>query len=111
MRPSVESMTIVRAFLLVLPAAAFASFLVAAEVPAHPRSIDTRHAMVAGINAAAVAIRIAAHFFTIMPRAWMAEVGEEKVKAALQQGFELLKIGWERDEAALRKSIVGVLME
>jgi hypothetical protein len=49
-------MTIVRAFLLVLPAAAFALCLVAAEVPAHPRSIDTRHAMVAGINAAAVAI-------------------------------------------------------
>ena len=65
----------------------------------------------ASVNAAAVAIRMAAHLFTIMPRAWMAEVGEEKVKAALQQGFELLKIGWERDEAALRKSIVGVLME
>jgi aminoglycoside phosphotransferase (APT) family kinase protein len=65
----------------------------------------------ASVNAAAVAIRIAAHLFTIMPRAWMAEVGEEKVQAALQQGFELLKIGWEKDEAALRKSIVGVLME
>ena len=63
------------------------------------------------VDAAAVAIRIGAHFFTIMPRAWMPEFGETKVRLALEQGFELLKIGWERDEAALRKSIVGVLME
>jgi aminoglycoside phosphotransferase (APT) family kinase protein len=63
------------------------------------------------VDAAGVAIRIAAHLFTMMPRAWKAEAGEGKVKAVLQQGFELLKIGWERDEAALRKSIVGVLME
>lgn len=63
------------------------------------------------VDAAAVAVRIGAHLFTIMPRAWTADYGEEKVRLALQRGFELLKIGWERDEAALRKSIVGVLME
>ena len=63
------------------------------------------------VDAPGVAIRIAAHLFTMMPRAWKAETGEEKVKAALQQGFELLKMGWERDEAGLRNSIVGVLME
>ncbi|CAG8617461.1 4915_t:CDS:2 [Scutellospora calospora] len=57
--------------------------------------------------AAAVAVRIGAHLFTIMPRAWTAEYGEEKVGLALQQGLELLKIGWKRDEAALRKSIDG----
>ena len=65
----------------------------------------------ASVDAAAVAIRIGAHLFTMMPRAWTAESGEEKVKFALQQGFELVKIGWERDEVALRASIVGVLME
>jgi aminoglycoside phosphotransferase (APT) family kinase protein len=63
------------------------------------------------VDAAGVAIRIAAHLFTMMPRAWKAEAGEGKVKAVLREGFELLKIGWERDEAALRKSVVGVLME
>jgi len=63
------------------------------------------------VDAAGIAIRIAAHLFTMMPRAWTEEAGKEKVEAALQQGFELLKIGWERDEAALRKSIVGALME
>jgi hypothetical protein len=63
------------------------------------------------VDAAAVAIRIAAHLFTMMPRAWTAESSEEKVKTALERGFELLKIGWERDEAALRSSIVGVLMK
>jgi aminoglycoside phosphotransferase (APT) family kinase protein len=63
------------------------------------------------VDAAGVAIRIAAHLFTMMPRAWKSEAGEEKVRVALQQGFELLKIGWERDEVALRESVVGVLME
>ena len=63
------------------------------------------------MDAAGVAIRIAAHLFTMMPKAWKAEAGEEKVKAALQQGYELLKTGWQRDEADLRNSIVGVLME
>lgn len=63
------------------------------------------------VDVAAVAIRIAAHLFTMMPRAWTAESSEEKVKTALERGFELLKIGWERDEAALSNSIVGVLMK
>jgi aminoglycoside phosphotransferase (APT) family kinase protein len=63
------------------------------------------------VNAAAVAIRIGAHLLTMMPRAWTAEAGEGKVKVALQQGFELLKFGWEKDEAALKGSIVGALME
>jgi aminoglycoside phosphotransferase (APT) family kinase protein len=70
-----------------------------------------RAARKTSVDAAGVAIRIAAHLFTMMPRAWTAEAGEEKVKAALQQGFELLKMGWERDEAALKNSIVGALME
>jgi len=41
----------------------------------------------------------------------MAGKGEGKVKEALKQGFELLKIGWEKDENSLRRSIVGVLID
>lgn len=47
----------------------------------------------------------------IMPMAWQAEIGENKVKEVLEEGFELLKMGWEKDELALKHSIVGVLME
>lgn len=63
------------------------------------------------VDAAAVAIRIGAHLFTMMPRAWTAEVGEEKVKKLLREGFDLLKMGWENDEAALKNSIVRELMD
>ncbi|KAM0709734.1 hypothetical protein Q7P35_003774 [Cladosporium inversicolor] len=65
----------------------------------------------AEVNAAAVAIRIGAHLFMIMPMAWQAEAGESKVKEVLEEGFELLKMGWEKDELALKQSIVGVLMD
>ena len=47
----------------------------------------------------------------IMPMAWQAEIGESKVKETLQEGFELLKMGWEKDSLALKSSIVGVLMD
>lgn len=47
----------------------------------------------------------------IMPMAWQAEIVENKVKEVLEEGFELLKMGWEKDELALKHSIVGVLME
>jgi hypothetical protein len=46
-----------------------------------------------------------------MPTAWNAEVGESKIKEVLEEGSELLKIGWEKDELALKRSIVGVLMD
>jgi hypothetical protein len=52
-----------------------------------------------------------AHLFTIMPRAWIAEGSENKVKEVLEEGFQLLKMGWEKDELALKHSIVGVLMD
>jgi hypothetical protein len=46
-----------------------------------------------------------------MPTAWKGEVGESKIKEVLEEGSELLKIGWEKDELALKRSIVGVLMD
>jgi hypothetical protein len=52
-----------------------------------------------------------AHLFTIMPMAWSAEVGEARVKEVLEEGFALLKMGWEKDELALKHSIVGTLMD
>ena len=52
-----------------------------------------------------------AHLFVIMPMAWQAEIGESKVKEVLEEGSELLKMGWEKDELALKHSIVGVLMD
>ncbi|GAB7322023.1 hypothetical protein MBLNU13_g03076t2 [Cladosporium sp. NU13] len=55
----------------------------------------------AKIDAAAVAIRIP----------WTAESGEAGVKEVLEEGFELLKMGWEKDELALKRSVVGVLMD
>ena len=51
-----------------------------------------------------------AHLFTIAPRAWTAEVGDDKLKQVVAEGFELLKVGWEKDEVALRQSVVGPLM-
>lgn len=47
----------------------------------------------------------------MMPRPWKAEKGEESVKEVLEEGFELLKMGWGKDVAALRRSIVGILMD
>jgi hypothetical protein len=46
-----------------------------------------------------------------MPMAWQAEIGESKVKEVLGEGFELLKMGWEKDEVALKHSIVGALLD
>lgn len=47
----------------------------------------------------------------IMPMAWQAEIGEVKAKEVVEEGFALLKMGWEKDELALKQSIVGVLMD
>lgn len=47
----------------------------------------------------------------MMPRPWTAESGEAGVKEVLEEGFELLKMGWEKDELALKRSVVGVLMD
>jgi hypothetical protein len=52
-----------------------------------------------------------AHLFTMMPRPWGAEKGETRVKEVLQEGFELLKMGWEKDQLALKHSVVGVLLD
>ena len=37
--------------------------------------------------------------------------GESRVKEVLEEGFALLKMGWEKDELALKHSIVGVLLD
>jgi hypothetical protein len=52
-----------------------------------------------------------AHLFKIMPKVWTIEVGESRVKEVLVEGFDLLKMGWERDDVALRNSVVGALMD
>lgn len=53
----------------------------------------------------------AAHLFTMMPRPWTAEKGEGRVREVLEEGFGLLKMGWEKDDAGLRHSVVGVLID
>ena len=52
-----------------------------------------------------------AHLFTVMPQVWTAEVGDEKVKEVVEEGFGLLKMGWEKDEVALKRSAAGPLIE
>lgn len=52
-----------------------------------------------------------AHLFTIVPQVWTTEVGDEKVKEVVEEGFRLLKMGWEQDEVALKRSVVGPLIE
>jgi len=47
----------------------------------------------------------------MMPRPWTAEAGESRVKEVLKEAFELLKMGWEKDEFALKQSVVGPLMD
>jgi hypothetical protein len=47
----------------------------------------------------------------MMPRPWGAESGEGRVKEVLKEGFELLEMGWEKDELALKHSVVGILMD
>lgn len=51
-----------------------------------------------------------AHLFTIMPKAWIAETDDTRIKEVLEEGFKLLKMGWEKDELALKHSVVGPLM-
>lgn len=47
----------------------------------------------------------------MMPRPWTAERGEARVKEVLEEGYDLLKMGWEKDELALKRSIMGALMD
>ena len=64
----------------------------------------------AEVSAAKVAIRVGVHLFVIMPRAWSNEANPERIKEIVKVGAELIRIGWEKDEAALRESVVGSLM-
>lgn len=47
---------------------------------------------------------------TIVPQVWTAEAGDSKTKGVVKEGFELLKMGWEQDELALKQSAVGTLI-
>lgn len=62
------------------------------------------------VDAAKVAVRIGAHLFVIMPMAWSSEASPEQVSAAAEEGREFVRMGWEKDEEALRKSVVNPLM-
>ena len=62
------------------------------------------------VNAAKVAIRIAAHIFAIMPAGWRSEVTQTQMQEVAQIGRDLMQMGWEKDEAGLRESIVGDLI-
>lgn len=62
---------------------------------------------------AKVAIRIGAHLMVMMPTAWSVrseEASEEQVKEQLKVADRLLKMGVERDEKALRRSIIAPLL-
>ena len=63
-----------------------------------------------GVDAAKVAIRIGAHLIVMMPMAWSSEVGKERIREAAAEGREFVRMGWERDEEALARSILGPLL-
>lgn len=62
------------------------------------------------VDAAKVAIRIGAHLLVIMPNAWANEATTEEIAAAVAEGVEFVRMGWERDEEALRRSVLAPLM-
>lgn len=63
-----------------------------------------------GVDAAKVAVRIGSHLFVIMPRAWASEGSPEQIKNAAAEGREFVRMGWERDEEALRRSVLAPLL-
>lgn len=62
------------------------------------------------VDAAKVAIRMGAHLFVIMPMAWSSEADAEQISAAAGEGREFIRMGWEDDTEALRKSTLAPLM-
>lgn len=62
------------------------------------------------VDVAGVAVRVGAHLVTMMPRAWEGEAGQEGVRKGVDEGVELIRMGWERDERVLEKSAVGLLV-
>ena len=65
----------------------------------------------AKVNAAQVAIRIAAHFMVVSPNTWLNDSTPESVKELTDMGRDLIRMGWENDQAGLRRSIIGTLMD
>ena len=61
-------------------------------------------------DAAKVAIRIGAHLLVMMPSAWANEGTQERIREIADIGADLISMGWRRDDAGLRDSIVGPLM-
>lgn len=62
------------------------------------------------VDATKVAIRVGAHLFVIMPFAWKNEAMTEQIEEAAVDGREFVRMGWERDEEALRKSVLAPLL-
>lgn len=62
------------------------------------------------VDEAKVAIRIGAHLFVIMPMAWSSEATPERIAAAAEEGREVVRMGWEKDREALRKSVLAPLV-
>lgn len=58
-----------------------------------------------------LAVRVGAHFIAIAPNAWGAQVGEEAIENVVKLGVEMIRIGHERDEEALGRSILRSLLE
>ena len=62
------------------------------------------------VEAAKVAIRIGAHLVVMMPKAWASEATPDRIKDVVAEGVELIRLGWTRDDAGLRRSIVSSLV-
>ena len=62
------------------------------------------------VDAAKAAIRIGSHLFVIMPMAWSNEATEEQSADAGKEGREFVRMGWEGDEEALKRSVLAPLI-
>ena len=63
------------------------------------------------VDVARVAIRMAAQFFSVILSTPLHEVTQEDVQGIAKMGRDLIRMGWEKDEAGLRNSIAGALMD
>jgi len=62
------------------------------------------------VDAAKVAVRLGSHWLVIMPMAWAAEATPDQIRTATFEGRELARMGWERDTAALRSTVLDPLL-
>ena len=62
------------------------------------------------VNATKVAIRVGAHLIIMMPKAWANEGSEIQIQDGVRTGIELVRMGWQKDVAALSASLVAPLL-